>query len=86
MHDNMKAQICVNGELLGSILLETRLKQADLLVPTLIAIFFAMVFLRAFKNIEVGISVRYRTTGNLSNFRRFDTVTKTFISFISDLL
>lgn len=86
MHDNMKAQICVNGELLGSILLETRLKQVDLLVPTLFAIFFAIVFLRAFNDIEAGISVLYCTTGNLSNIRRFDTVTKTFIALISDLL
>lgn len=82
----MKAWICVNEELLDSILVEFEVKQSDLFTLTLFVIYFAMVFLRAFKDIEVGVYVRYCTTGKLYNFHQFDAVTEMFIVLIRDLL
>lgn len=39
LHDNMKALVCVNGELLDRMSVKTGVKQGDLLAPILFAIF-----------------------------------------------
>ena len=57
-----------------------------ILAPTLFAIFFSVVFIIAFKNNDVGVYIRYRTTGKVFNLRRFASKTKVFISLIRDLL
>ena len=49
-------------------------------------IFFAIVILRAFADIDASIYVCYRTAGKLFNICRFTAVTKTFMTPISDLL
>lgn len=64
---------------------EAGVKQGDILAPTSFAILFAMVFLRAFKDSEIGIYIWYRTTGKF-NFCRFDAVTKMFVTFMRDFL
>ena len=61
-------------------------KQGDIPAPTLFSIYFAIVISKAFENCELGIYIRYRSTGKLFNLRRFDAKTKTYISLVRDLL
>ena len=86
LHDDMKAWICVNGDLLDPISVETGAKQGDLLAPSLFAIFFAIVLLKAFEENDLGVYIRYRTTGKLFNIRRFMSGSKTFMALIRALL
>ena len=61
------------------------MKQSDLLASSLFAIFFAIVLLKAFKENDLGVYIRYRTTGKLFNIRRFMSASKTFMALIRDL-
>ena len=82
----MQARVNFNCTLSEEIPVENGVKQGDILAPTLFAIFFSVVFIIAFKNNDVGVYIRYRTTGKVFNLRRFASKTKVFISLIRDLL
>jgi hypothetical protein len=86
LHDNMKAWVNVNGSLSEPVNVDNGVKQGDIPAPTLFSIYFSVVLCSAFENCDLGIYVRYRTTGKLFNIRRFDSKTKTFVSLIRDLL
>ena len=45
-----------------------------------------MMLLVAFKDCQVGVPVRFRTDGNVSNLRRLQVRMKTFAAMIRDLL
>lgn len=45
-----------------------------------------MAFLKAFKDTEVDVYIRHRTTRMFFNLLRFDAVTKTVVTLLKDLL
>ena len=85
LHDGMQARVNFNNTLSEEISVENGVKQGDILAPTLFAIFFSVVFLIAFQNNDVGVYIRYRTTGKVFNLSRFRSKTKVFTSLIRDL-
>lgn len=86
LYSNMQAQVNFNGELSEPIPVDNGVKQGGIAAPTLFSIYFAVAILHAFKNSDIGILVRYRTTGKLFNLTRYKAKTKTFIALVRDLL
>ena len=86
LHDGMKARVNFGGELSEPISVENGVKQGSIAAPTLFAIFFAVVFLIAFKDNDLGVYIRYRSTGKLFNLHRLTAKTKVFFQIIRDLL
>jgi Reverse transcriptase (RNA-dependent DNA polymerase) len=86
LHDDMMTRVCINGELLEPFPVKAGVKQGDLLAPTLFAMYFAVIFQKAFARGDVGVFVRYRTSGKLLNLRRLKAQSKAFLVLIRDLL
>ena len=86
LHYDMKATVNFNGSLSEPFPLEGRVKQGDILAPTLFALYFTAVFMIAFKNNTKGIYIRYRTDGKLFNIRRLLADTKVFNALVRELL
>ena len=86
LHTGMKAQLNFNGSLSDPIPVDNGVKQGDIPAPTLFSIYFAVVLLHAFGSCDIGIFIRYRTTGKLFDLRRFNAKSKTFSVLVRDLL
>ena len=85
LHRNMKASD-VNGLLSESIPVDNGVKQRDIPAPTLFSIYFAVMLSYAFQDCDIGIFIRFRTSGKVFNLRRFNTKSKTFHSLVLELL
>ena len=84
-HDDMKVWVCSSGDLSEPIQVENGVKQGDIPAPTLFAVYFAIVFMVAFKDKDVpSVFIRYRTSGQLVNLKRLKF--KALITAIRDLL
>ena len=86
LHRNMKARVTFNGQLSEEIAIDNGVKQGDIPAPTLFSIFFAVLLSHAFIECDQGILLRFRTSGNVFNLRRFNTKSKTFKVLIRELL
>ena len=86
LHRNMKAYVTVNGSLSDEIAVDTGVKQGDIPAPTLFSIYFAVLLTYAFQGCEVGIYLRFRTTGKVFDLRRFNSKSKTFEILTRELL
>lgn len=86
LHQNMKARVNVNGVLSDPVSVDNGVKQGDIPAPTLFSIYFATMLVFAFGNCDIGISLRFRTSGKLFNLRRLDAKSKTFQTIIRELL
>ena len=86
LHRNMKARVTFNGSLSEDISVDNGVKQGDIPAPTLFSIYFAVVLAHAFHDCDIGINMRFRTTGKVFNLRRFNTRSKTFQALIRELL
>ena len=72
-------QVIDGGEASAAFDITNSTKQGCVLAALLFSIFFAMMLLLvAFKDCDLGIPVRFRTDGNVSNLRRLQARTKTF--------
>ena len=86
LHEDMKAQINFNGSLSDPFLVDSGVKQGDILAPTLFALYFAAVFLLAFANNTNGVHIRFRSTGGIFNIGKFRSKRKVISTFIRELL
>ena len=86
LHSNMKAYVNFNGSLSEPIAVDNGVKQGDIPAPTLFSIFFATMLSYAFKDCEVGVFLRFRTSGKVFNLRRFNASTKVLLELIRELL
>ena len=68
-----------NGQLSGEIAIDNGVKEGDLLAPTIFSISFAALLTRTFKDCDPGIPLRFRTSGNVFNLRRFNTKSEIFV-------
>ena len=85
-NDEMEVSINVCDILTDPFKVETGVKQGDLLAPTLFSGFFSIMVNDAFRDCNQGIYIRYRSSGKLSNIRRFAAQTKVLLALVCDLL
>ena len=86
LHRNMKARVNLNGSLSEPIPVDNGVKQGDIPAPTLFSIYFAVMLSYAFQDCDIGVFIRFRTSGKVFNLRRFNTKPKTFQSLVRELL
>lgn len=85
-HDGMSARVLDNGELSEPFTVSNGVKQGCVMAPTLFSVLFAAVLIEAFKDINVGVYIQYRTDGKLFNLRRLQAHTKVIEQLVRDLL
>jgi hypothetical protein len=86
LHRDMKARVTFNGSLSDEICIDNGVKQGDIPAPTLFSIYFSVVLAYAFQDCDIGIQLRFRTTGKVFNLRRFKARSKTFQLLVRELL
>ena len=86
LHRNMKARVNFNGSLSEPVPVDNGVKQGDIPAPTLFSIYFAVMLEYAFKDCDVGVYIRFRTSGKVFNLRRFNSKSKTFQALVRELL
>ena len=84
-HDDMKARL-VNGNDEDEFPVTNGVKQGCVLAPTLFSFLLSMMLLSAFKDIELGVQISYRTDGGIFNLRRLNAKTKVTKALVRDLL
>ena len=82
----MIARVTFNGSLSAEISIDNGVKQGDIPAPTLFSKYFVVVLTRAFQYCDIGIQLRFRTTGKVFDLRRFNTRSKTFQLLVRELL
>ena len=85
-HHNMTARVNVNGSLSEAVSVDNGVKQGDITAPTLFSIYFAVMLEHAFKYCDIGVYIRFRTSGKVFNLRRFNSKSKTFQIIVRELL
>lgn len=85
LHNNMTVRISVNGELTREIPYNNGVKQGCILAPTLFAIFAAAMFTYAFRDLDDGIYIRFRTDGSLFNLARLRSHSKCTVTVMREL-
>ena len=86
LHRDMKGRFNFNGSLSDPIAIDNGVKQGDIPAPILFSIYFAMALIYAFKNCDLGVYIRFITSGKVFNIRRFGAKTKVFEALIRELL
>ena len=64
LHRNMKARVTFNGSLSDEISIDNGVNQGDIPAPTLSSLYFAVVLTYDFHDCNIGIKLRFRTSGN----------------------
>ena len=77
LHRNMKAQVNFNGQLSEQIFVDNGVKQRDIPAPTLFSIYLSAILWFAFHDCNLGVMIRFRTTGKVFDLRRFNAKSKT---------
>ena len=65
LHRNMKARVNLNGSLSEPIPVDNGVKQGDIPAPTLFSSYFAVMLSYAFQDCDIGVFIRFRTSGSL---------------------
>ena len=86
LHADMKSRVNFGGSLSEPFSVDNGVKQGDLETLLLFAIYFAVTILCAFKDLDEGIFVRYRTPGSVFDIRRLKRNFENFVALIRDLL
>lgn len=86
LHDGMRARVQEGSELSGPFEVSNGVKQGCVLAPTLFSLMFSAMLEDAFRDINVGINIRYRLDGKLFNLRRLQAKSRVKTHIIRDLL
>lgn len=82
----MQASVQDGGEMSEAFTVSTGTKQWCVLAPTLFSLFFSAMLYVAFKGLNLGIPIEYRTDAGVFNLGRFRAKTKTKKATIRELL
>jgi len=85
-HDGMTARVQESGALSDSFPVTNGTKQGCILAPTLFSIVFSAMLMDAFKDMDRGVYIQFRSDGSLFNMRRLKARTKVLEMLIRDLL
>ena len=86
LHDGMCARVQDNGQTSEPFPVSNGVKQGCVLAPTLLSLMFSAMLTEAFRDKDIGISIRYRTDGSIFNLRKLQARTKVKTDTINDLL
>lgn len=86
LHQGMMASVRSGGETSDTFRVSNGTKQGCVLAPLLFALYFSVMIETAFKGVEEGVQLVYRTSGGLFNQQRFKAKTKTLVQTVRDLL
>ena len=86
MHRSMKARVNFNGQLSEELNIDNGVKQGDIPAPTLFSLYLTAVLWYAFHDCDIGVFLRFRTSGKVFNLRRFQADTLVHDSLIRELL
>ena len=76
----------LNGSLSEPIPVDNGVKQGDMPASTFFSIYFAVMLSNAFQDCDIGVFIRFRTSGKVFNLCCFNTKSKTFQSLVRELL
>ena len=86
MHRSMKARVNFNGQLSEELNIDNGVKQGDIPAPTLFSLYLTAVLWYAFHDCDIGVFLRFRTSGKVFNLRRLKADTLVHDSLIRELL
>ncbi|CAI9731072.1 Hypothetical predicted protein [Octopus vulgaris] len=85
LYSDMKNRLNFNGSLLEPISIDNRVKQGSIAAPKLFSIYFAVTILHAFQDCNIGVYIRFRATGKVSDVKHFNAKSKTFQALLREL-
>ena len=86
LHRCVKGRVNFNGRLSDELPIDNGVKQGDIPAPTLFSLYLTAVLWYAFHDCDVGVYIRFRTTGKVFNLRRFQARTLVDDGFVRELL
>jgi hypothetical protein len=85
-HEGMEAQVVSNGSVSSSFPVTNGAKQGCALALTLFTILFSCILNDAFKDMQSGIQIQFRTSGGTFNLRRLQAKTMVSETIVRELL
>ncbi|XP_076028443.1 uncharacterized protein LOC143017538 [Oratosquilla oratoria] len=85
-HDDMTGQVLSGGEVSEPFNISNGVKQGCVLAPILFNLFFTCVLNHAFRDLDLGVYLRFRSEGSVFDLRRLNAKTKTTEKLILEAL
>ena len=82
----MNAQVNFDGQLSEKFPVDNGVKQGDIPAPTLFSMYLSAVLWYAFHDCEIGVHIRFRTSGKVLNLRRMQAKTLVSEMLVRELL
>ena len=82
----MKSQVSFCGQLSEERSADNGVKQDDIPAPTLFSIYLSAILWFAFHDCNLGVRIRFRTTGKVFDLRRFNAMSNTLDCLVRELL
>ena len=85
-HEGMQATVIDSGNESEPFPVTNGVKQGCVMAPTLFSVLFAAMLVDAFRDLDVGVYIQYRTDGKLFNLQRLQAKRKVIESLVRDFL